>query len=526
MPTSYVTTRQLATRRRQYEVGDLVTLANLDADERLDAVASGAVVPARFVGTAAEIARRTDVPGPGVQVYEDDTRVLRIGDGVTAPGSLPAALSGTYVSQSASRMLLGGHRWAFFGDSITNGSGASNAIYAWPALAIDMLGAAARLDYVEAGTSGYRAYDVLNYMPTVFSTYSDIGGVALLIGTNDSNNGTPISISTFGARITAIHQLCKARGIPLVLGTVPPKGSTATGSASRLAILGYNAWIRRYAAANHIEVAEVFGALADGTTGDIVSTYNADDVHPNNAGHLRIAQAFAKAMLRTTGPQQAYYHHSGFTGYSLIANPMMTGAIGAGQPTGWFEQPGGSGNAATYTTVADTTGTLVGPAQWMEMDVTGTAVRRMATAVDFTGVSVGDVVALSGLIHVEDFSGTYEADTASHATSVVGDLRNQSPSTIKTLCEYNTGIDLGTRILASGNRLWQLGPFLAPITVPASTTDFNMWISVTAPSGKRYKVRASGFDVINLTALGLATAYGGQKGSNVSIDGPAGAGPV
>jgi hypothetical protein len=97
MPTEYVTTRQLATRRRQYEIGDRVVLSALDTDERLHAVASGAVVPARWVGTAAEIARRTDVPGSGVPVYEHDTRVLRIGDGVTAPGSLPVALSGTFA---------------------------------------------------------------------------------------------------------------------------------------------------------------------------------------------------------------------------------------------------------------------------------------------------------------------------------------------------------------------------------------------------------------------------------------------
>lgn len=83
-----VTTRAWGTRRRQYEVGDPVLLSALDADERLEGFINGAIVPARFVGTAAELTRRNPTPGAGVVCYATDTAELRIGDGVTAYVSL------------------------------------------------------------------------------------------------------------------------------------------------------------------------------------------------------------------------------------------------------------------------------------------------------------------------------------------------------------------------------------------------------------------------------------------------------
>ena len=63
--------------------------------------------PARFYGTVAELATR-GIPGPGVQVYETDTRVARVGDGVTAITSLSQVGSGTFGSLQntlAPRML-------------------------------------------------------------------------------------------------------------------------------------------------------------------------------------------------------------------------------------------------------------------------------------------------------------------------------------------------------------------------------------------------------------------------------------
>jgi hypothetical protein len=92
----YYTTRAFPTASRQYEAGDAIDPVNITAAEWIRGTESGAVVPARWYGTAAELAAR-GVPGPGVQVYETDTRIARVGDGATAVASLPQVGNNTYV---------------------------------------------------------------------------------------------------------------------------------------------------------------------------------------------------------------------------------------------------------------------------------------------------------------------------------------------------------------------------------------------------------------------------------------------
>lgn len=89
----YVTTRAFPTKTRQYEIGELVDTTLLTTTEWVEGMASGAVIPAKFVDTAAGIAGRNLTPGPGIVVYETDTRILRIGDGTTLAQNLPAVNS-------------------------------------------------------------------------------------------------------------------------------------------------------------------------------------------------------------------------------------------------------------------------------------------------------------------------------------------------------------------------------------------------------------------------------------------------
>jgi hypothetical protein len=91
----YYTTRAFPTASRQYEAGDAIDPASVTAAEWIKGTESGAVVPARWYGTAAVLAAR-GIPGPGVPVYETDTRVARVGDGITSVASLPQVGSSTY----------------------------------------------------------------------------------------------------------------------------------------------------------------------------------------------------------------------------------------------------------------------------------------------------------------------------------------------------------------------------------------------------------------------------------------------
>jgi len=92
----YYTTRAFPTASRQYEAGDAIDPVNITAAEWIRGTESGAVVPARWYGTAAELAAR-GIPGPGVPVYETDTMIARVGDGVTSVASLPQVGSSTYA---------------------------------------------------------------------------------------------------------------------------------------------------------------------------------------------------------------------------------------------------------------------------------------------------------------------------------------------------------------------------------------------------------------------------------------------
>jgi lysophospholipase L1-like esterase len=71
-------------------------LSTLTEDERARFTASGAIVPARFVDTAANLARQNPVVGAGLVAYATDTGEIKIGDGVNAYSSL-VGLSSTYA---------------------------------------------------------------------------------------------------------------------------------------------------------------------------------------------------------------------------------------------------------------------------------------------------------------------------------------------------------------------------------------------------------------------------------------------
>jgi len=133
----YYTTRAFPTASRQYEAGDAIDPANITAAEWIKGTESGAVVPARWYGTAIELAAR-GIPGPGVPVYETDTKIARVGDGVTSVASLPQVGIDTYGpivgSDAWLRVHAGGNLDALIVGAVTrdaNGA-ATSAGVVWP----------------------------------------------------------------------------------------------------------------------------------------------------------------------------------------------------------------------------------------------------------------------------------------------------------------------------------------------------------------------------------------------------------
>jgi lysophospholipase L1-like esterase len=450
---------------------------------------------AAVYGTAAEWLAANPVLGKGELGHETDTGVYKVGDGSTVWSSLTTAGSGTYGQLAPARYATG-LLWGFAGDSITNGSTASNSVYSYPAQSLMMVGGLnGRPDSIEAGTPGDTSTLLLARIDTTLNAYS-LGGLVILIGTNDA--GASVSASTFASNVTSIIAKAKAKGCPVVLCTVPPRASGASSTIHNL-IRAYNAWIRIFGAMYGCEIADVYAGLVDTTTGYLTSGYDAGDgIHPNDLGHQKIAIEVAKAMKRLavrTSPYGLVTSISGGTG-ALIADPLNARAT---VTTGWSELAGGTGTAPSYSFVNDTSGVL--PAgRWAEMDFTGTSggVRRLQSPTISSGFAVGDKLLLTAHLQVEDVSGTWLTDIPGsvNTTHVALNVVNQTPVSIAVPLQNCCG-------LVNSSGYYDYAPVMFPFTVPAAVTSMNLWLQAKVATGKHIKYRLGAVQITNLTTLGL-----------------------
>lgn len=457
-------------------------------------------------GTAAEWAADGRVLGAGVPGYVSDTTTFVVGDGATATDSLAAAGSGTYA-RSAQASFRAGRVWMFAGDSITNGSAASNFVYGYSRQACHMTGTLfAASDSVEAGTVGYLASQLLTQLPSLLSTYAP-AALHLQVGTNDSGNAVPLS--TYSANIIAIVALAKARGIPVTIGTVPPRGSSSATAPIRALISAYNMWLRMWAPGSGVEIADVHAALADSTTGDMLAAYDSGDgVHPNDTGHRQMARVVSAAMLRTM-PTLRPTLVSAVNTLNLVVNPLNV-TVGT-DPTSSISAVA-TGTAPTRSIVADASGVL--PAgSWAEVDLTAAATSVFARefAISSAGWVVGDVLGITGFMQVEDVTGAgaWDAAVAAGTASVSVSLVNQAAAAVRSGSDRCAG-----RVLSAG--VYNIGPWFTTLTIAAGTTGLTYRYQVNAPNGLHVKARFGCLGVFNLTALGIS----GGGASMINVDGP------
>ncbi|MDL5159386.1 SGNH/GDSL hydrolase family protein [Actinomycetospora termitidis] len=388
--------------------------------------------------------------------------------------------------------LLGGRAWGFLGDSITNGSSAAvgrsftaylphlvGTAYVAP---LTPASPAAGVAYsINGGVAGQRSDQMLARIDALLG--SDVKGMTLLAGTNDAQQG--VSTATFMSNVAAIAARCRRAGVPLVVGTVPPRGAAAS-SAIHQAVVAYNLALRAWAPGAGVQLAEVNAALVDPTSGAMLAAYDSgDNTHPNTAGHRVIAEAFAAAVRRVMTPQSPLVVAK--TSVSLVTNPLFPG-----NRTSWFEQPGGTGTAPTYSTVPDVTGRLPAGGQWAEMYFDGTTsggTRTFATSLG-SGWSVGDLLLMAASIDVIDVTGYAAAaltdpQTASFKLQIVNNgtpLAAQVP--IPPLDEAPGDIGL-------------------VVAVPSGATGLSLWFTCIVPTGVAARFRIGAADVLNLTALGV-----------------------
>jgi lysophospholipase L1-like esterase len=428
---------------------------------------------------------------------------------VGAPGGGHAypGYSGTYA-RAASTAFRAGRLWLFAGDSITNGSTASNFVYSYSRQACHMVGTAyASSDSIEAGTSGYTSAQLLAFMPTLLTTYSP-DAVHIQIGTNDV--GAAVPLATFQANIRALVALVKAAGKPVTIGTVPPRGTAGTTTAKRQLTAAYNLWLRLWAPGAGVELADTHAALVDTTSGDYLSTYDSgDNTHPNDAGHREMARAVAAAMIRAMPTTRPSLVNAFSTSVSLISNPLMLS--GGTNPTG---SVGGvaTGTAPTNTPQADTSGVL--PAgQWAEIDLNAGATSTFGRdfVINASLWAVGDVLAITGLMQVVDVTGGGAWDTAvaaGTATASVNIINAGSGLSVRAFGDRCAG-----RVLSSG--VYNIGPFFTTYTVAGGITGMTLRYQVALPNGLHIKARFGCLNVWNLTTLGVS----GGTAAMINVDG-------
>lgn len=330
---------------------------------------------------------------------------------------------------------------------------------------------------------------------STLDAYPQIGAVSILVGTNDASQSVPPA--TFISNVLRMVTTAMQRGLPVVVCTVPPRGSAATAGIHNL-INAYNLLLRLYQRDYGYELAEVHSALVDTTSGYMLAAYDSGDTtHPNTLGHIKIGQPVAAAMRRAAKLTNQYsIVQSVLPAGLLTTDPLNTRAAPNG--TGWYEWPGGSGTAPVYSMVADAQGILTA-GRWAQMAFDASSsggTRRLATTVN-SGFSSGDTVLICGRIQIEDLASRWEADVAAGTAQASVSIVNQSGVGITGASTFG-GRSSGIK---NSSGYFDLGPFAVQFVVPAGTTQLIPWISVTLPTGANVKMRLAEFGLLNVTTM-------------------------
>jgi lysophospholipase L1-like esterase len=429
-------------------------------------------------------------------------------DTLSFPTSVTAAMTKLFKSQQSVRSQQNpGRFWGFLGDSITNGSNASNFAYSFSSQAVTMVGATIALPgFVESGVPGQTSSAMLARVNDFIAT--GIDAAVLLAGTNDAGQG--VTPTQFATNMTAIIKALRAESIPVVLCTTPAQGSSAT-AAARLLVEAYNTWIRISGPLLGARIADAYAVTADTTTGILAANKDSGDgVHPNDLGHQNIATVVARQMKDITNAKRPRGIIVSKTAGNGVADPLSARA-NAGD---WFEFTGNN-TGVTISFVTDIFAEL--PAgRWTQWDfdaAAGGGVRRFAVPGIANGTA-GNRMVVASHVQIEDVSGTWEAHVAAGTASVGMSIVNAD-----TLAGVTSPVGKTIGLRRTDNpAVYDVGPVVFPFDAPSGVTNLAIIFFVTLPTGDRVRVRAGAVGVLNATQLGIADQF---AYSMVPINSPA-----
>lgn len=434
----------------------------------------------------------------------DGNSLVRVGDLQDSSSDASAALRAAFVSTTAPARLVPGARFLYEGDSITFGSGATFGQH-YPYRMSALLGSvgmaplpgvgnaaaaappAAYLS-VNQGIAGQTSTQIVGRLASDIAAAGRVDGVTLLAGTNDVKGAAAGLVATWQGNIKQAAAICRQLGIPLAVGTIPPLRGTSQTTAARQRIFAMNLWLQQWGPRNGVQIAHVFRALADPTTGDMLAAYDSGDgTHPNNAGHLLIATAFATALTPILPSPVGVLSTKGA---GIVSNPLMTGGSGTTLPSGWSELTTNSAGTSVYSSQAQSGSLVAG--QWLQMDLDGTAAAclRVVSTNTFTlspNLTPGGLAMIVAQVEVTDVAG-YAASAAA-GNSFWAVTAGDSGGTT----QYAT---------APGVGVVTAGPIFVPFLVPSGVTSTLLKFSAKADTGVHAKFRLGCADIIDLSSLG------------------------
>lgn len=395
--------------------------------------------------------------------------------------------------------MFAARRWVVAGDSHVVGVGTTAAGYEFAQQAMHYAGTFyARRDYIAGGATGENSAEVLARLDGLLATAGGVGGLIIAVGANDASES--VSASDFLANMIAMTNKAKALGIPVIwVGVVPKAALAPSANAGRTYVERYNAQMRLSAGAAGAYFADVHPLLVDGATGNLQEQYRSalsDTFHINDLGHALMGDVVGEQIraAQTSFPYPAKVQNDPL---SLIANGFMAGA--GTTPDGWSNETT-AGDSVVYSIEDDTSGELPG-GRWFQCHIgptTQLTSRLLRHNIDASGWAVGDVLALTCMMQIEDINGTLLADLNKDHTA-----------------SYSIGVRMGSTTLtptqnsAHGRKegnVYTIGPVWLTGTVPATNNDPRVRWLVQLPAGAREaKFRIGAIQVVNLTQLGLAS---------------------
>jgi lysophospholipase L1-like esterase len=183
-------------------------------------------------------------------------------------------------------------RVVFIGDSITEG---------WTALEAR---SDAAVRWVNRGIGGSNTTQMLlRFEDDAVALHPTT--VVVMGGTNDfrAYAGSPAAVSDgaferISRNITAMSDIADARGITMVLCSIPPVGRDLDRIArDPKGIARVNNWLAAFAKQRGYRYVDYAAVLADGD-GFMRTDFSKDGIHPNDAGYLAMLPLLARVMAR------------------------------------------------------------------------------------------------------------------------------------------------------------------------------------------------------------------------------------